>query len=75
MTAELEALVKALDAVIEARSGEEAKRLEELYDSRLEDVLSRNPGLSREKLALLVDFAYRQWLRAERKPSSIPPKA
>ena len=43
MIAELEVLVKALDAVIEARSGAEATRVQEIYESRLGDVLSRHP--------------------------------
>ena len=36
MNAELEALVMALDAVLEARAGDEARRLEAVYQSRLE---------------------------------------
>ncbi len=43
MTAELEVLVKALDAVIEARSGAEATRVQEIYESRIGDVLPRHP--------------------------------
>jgi hypothetical protein len=39
MNPELQALVLALDAVIEARAGEDAKRLEAIYQSKLEDVL------------------------------------
>ena len=53
MTAELEVLVKALDAVIEARSGAEATRLQEIYQSRLGDVLSHHPAISPHKHALL----------------------
>ena len=75
MNAELEALVLALDAVIEARAGDQAERLENLFQSRINDVLSRYPGVSRERLMLAVDFAHRRWIRAQQNPSSLPPKA
>jgi hypothetical protein len=75
MNAELEALVLALDAVIEARGGDEAQRLEAIYRSRLDDVLLRRPGISRERLMRAVDFAHAQWLRGQRKPSTLPPTA
>ena len=75
MNAELEALLKALDAVLNARTGAEARRLEEIYNSQVEDALGRYPAISREKLMALVAFAYRRWVRAQIKPPSIPPKA
>jgi hypothetical protein len=75
MNSELEALVRALDAVIQARGGQEAEQLEAIYQARLEEVLLRSPGLSRERLVAAVDFARRKWQRAEDKPSSMPPKA
>ena len=46
MNAELQALVLALDAVTEGRTGAEAKRLDALYQSRLADALERHPALS-----------------------------
>ena len=75
MNAELDALIVALDAVLQARSGDESKRLEAIYQSRLDDVLMRHPGLSRETLIRAVDFAHANWLRAQRKPPTLPPKA
>ena len=75
MNAELEALVLALDAVILARDGDEAERMDKFYQSRLDDVLMRNPGLSRDRLIATVDYAYRRWLKAQEKPSSLPPRA
>ena len=75
MNAELEALVLALDAILQARAGDDAKRLEAIYQSRLDDVLARCSGLSREGLIHAVDFAYRKWLNTQKKPSSLPPKA
>ena len=75
MKAELEALVLALDAVRQAKSGPEADRLYELYLARLGDVLRRNPGLSAESLEVAIDLQHRRWLRAQQKPTSLPPKA
>ena len=49
--------------------------MEAQYQSRLDDVLSRCPGVSRERLIGAVDFAHAQWLRGQRKPSAIPPQA
>jgi hypothetical protein len=75
MSTELEASVVALEAVLQAGSGEEAKRLGAIYQSRLDDELSRHPGVAREKLMGAVDFAHAKWLRAQRQPPTLPPKA
>jgi hypothetical protein len=75
MNAELQALVLALDAVIEGRTGAEAKRLEALYQSRLADALERYPGLSRQTLEAMVYVAYRRWIRPQEKPPTLPPNA
>jgi hypothetical protein len=76
MNPELEALVLALDAVVQARGGDDAEKLEALYQARLEEVLARSPGLSRDRLIRAVDFAHKKWEHPqEKKPSSMPPKA
>lgn len=76
MNAELEALVRALDAVMEARGGEEAEKFEATYETKLQEVLSGHPGLSRERLVRAVDFAHRKWQHTrEKKPASMPPRA
>jgi len=75
MNAELEALIAALEASLQARSGDEAKRLEAIYQSRLDEVLTRHPGLTREKLMGAVYFAHAKWLRAQRQPPTLPPNA
>ena len=76
MNAELEAILKSYDAFREARqSGVLADDLYAIYDSRLDDVLQRFPGLSKETLQRLVDSAYGPWCRAQNKPSAIPPRA
>jgi hypothetical protein len=75
MNPELEALIAALDAVLQARNGDEANRLEAIYQSRLDDALMRHPGLARDHLVHAVDFAHAKWLRAQRQPPTLPPTA
>jgi hypothetical protein len=75
MNAELEALLRSFDALLEARSGADAERLKALHESRLEDALAKRPGLTREQLVELVDFAYRRWIKAQKKFPTVPPKA
>ena len=74
MNRELEAVLKSYDAFQQAPPSE-AKPLEEMYQARLDEVLQRHKGLSRQTLERLVDRKYRLWLRAQDKPTSIPPKA
>ena len=75
MNSELEALVLALDAVINAGAGDEAELMEATYQSRLEAVMARHTSISRERLIAAVDFAHRRWLRAQKRPPTIPPAA
>jgi hypothetical protein len=76
MNGELEALLLALDAVIESTSGAEAKRLEAIYNSRLDDVVARVPSLTRQRLSQMVSRRYETWKRAQQpKFPSVPPKA
>jgi hypothetical protein len=74
MNAELEAILKAYDAFLQAR-GEAAERLREIYQSQLEEAWQRHPGISQEKLEQAIRVKYFQWLRADKNPSAIPPKA
>jgi len=74
MRAELEAILKAYDAARQAASADE-KRLVAIYYQKLDDVLSRHPNLPRATLERMVEFAYRRWVKAESKPSSMPPHA
>jgi hypothetical protein len=76
MNAELEAILMSYQAFKEAReSGAQAGDLYAIYDSRLDDVLQRQPNLSKETLQRMVDSAYGPWLRAQKKPSAMPPRA
>jgi len=74
MNRELEAVLLALDAWKEAR-GPDAERFEMLFESRLEDVAERHPGLSRETLRSLIERQHRRWVLAQKKPTALPPKA
>ena len=74
MNRDLEALLKAYDAFMQAR-GKKAEQLRALYESRLEECLTPHPGLTRELLHRTVQLAYRRWVRAQSKPSTIPPTA
>jgi ElaB/YqjD/DUF883 family membrane-anchored ribosome-binding protein len=49
MDAELEALVKSLDAFLQA-TGAKAKELEAAYESKLDQVIERNPNVSKHSL-------------------------
>lgn len=75
MKAELEGLILAREALLEARSGEEARHARSLYHSRLDTVLERFPNLSRRTLELMIERAHSRWSKAQEKPSSIPPSA
>ena len=43
--------------------------------ARLDDLLQRRPGLARSVLERAVGLAHNRWLKAQVKPSSLPPKA
>lgn len=74
MDAELEALVKAYDAFLQVR-GAGASRLWHIYESRLDYALARRPKVAKESLHRAVQWAYRQWVRAQSSPPTLPPKA
>lgn len=75
MNQELEALILAYEAVSASRDREALQRMED-FESRLDLVLDRNPGLSRDTLRKSIIRAHRKWaLRQEDKPPAIPPKA
>ena len=75
MNAELEALVLALEAVIEEKGSGDTKQLEAIYKSHLDEALERHPGVSRAALVEMVDRTHRRWLSANKKFSSMPSKA
>ena len=74
MNPELELLVSAYDTLLATR-GEEAKLVAEVFKSRVDDVLERYPNLSRETLGRMIVLAHRNWVNAQKRPPSMPPKA
>jgi hypothetical protein len=72
---ELEALILAYEAASEARDTEAAHCME-AFESLLDDVMTRRPGISRDILRKSVIKAHRKWaLGQEKKPPTIPPRA
>ena len=74
MNHELEEILKAYDAAKQA-SGADEKQLLARYESTLDEVLQRHPNLSRATLEGAIQRAYGRWLKAQDKPTSLPPKA
>jgi hypothetical protein len=73
MNAELEAILKAYDAFMQAR-GEAAEKLWEDYQKLL-DQAAAGHGISGEVLHRAVKTKYFQWLRRLENPPTIPPNA
>lgn len=75
MNRELEALILAYEEV-SASGDTEAERCMEVFESLLDDVMTRHPGLSRDILRKSIIKAHRKWaLKQANKPPAIPPKA
>jgi hypothetical protein len=74
MNPDLEALIRAYDAVTLAKN-EQAPALWGHFESLLESVLTRNPRIQRESLVRSLQHAHRQWQRAQAKPTTLPPNA
>jgi hypothetical protein len=74
MNAELEALLNALQSIYEVHRKEDVTRLQALYDVRVKEAAERL-GVSKTALDIAVREKRFKWLRAQRGPSSIPPKA
>jgi len=73
MSRDLESLLELFDAVKEAPAPDVEAR-QSLYQARLQEVSDRLK-ISRESLHRLVLRKHLPWLRANSKPSSLPPKA
>ena len=74
MDPELEALLKSYDAFLEARGGADEQQLFALYESRLEDAAQRG-RINKESLDRAVRRKYTGWVKANTRPSTLPPKA
>jgi hypothetical protein len=75
MNSELEALIRALDAVLNARSGAEAKQFEAVYQTMIDDLQMRVPHVLRKKLLQMIAVQHSKWRKAQNHFPTIPPKA
>ena len=64
MNPELEALLKAWDAYLQAREGEEADRLLARYEAQLEEICGRRK-IRKELLERAVWRSYQRWQWAD----------
>jgi ribosomal 50S subunit-associated protein YjgA (DUF615 family) len=74
MNPELEALIRAYDATMQA-APDQVARLRAIYDSKLDQVMERCPRLSRQALEGMVRLARNRWLKSHEKPTTLPPRA
>ena len=74
MNPDLEALVKAYDALTGCRK-EHAADARRGFQALLTDTLAKHSHLERERLLLAVHLAHRRWVRAQDKPTTLPPRA
>jgi hypothetical protein len=69
MNPEMEKLLQLFD---EAQQSRQAERL---FEDQFDELCSQYSGISRDKLRQVVRTAYLRWLKANRKPPTIPPSA
>jgi len=74
MNRELEALIKAYDAAIQAQ-GRESMRLEAIYESLLAEAQAQHKNISLEALDSVVRLAHSRWARAQARFPTLPPGA
>jgi hypothetical protein len=74
MNKQLEELLKAWDAYVQARKGIEADRCLAFYQSLLEDHCQHS-RVPKERLHLGLQRQYWRWVQAQRRFPTVPPKA
>jgi hypothetical protein len=74
MSPELERLLEAYHETLTCPPDEASQRAAE-FDRLLNDVLCRRPGTSRAALLEALQGRYRDFCRARRKTTTLPPKA
>jgi predicted secreted protein len=74
MSPELERLLAALYER-DTCEPQERDRWERIVSRLLEDAMHRVPNASRQQFLEAISDRYRQFVRARRKPPTIPPKA
>jgi hypothetical protein len=75
MNPELEALIKAYEAVIESRGSGGHARSQAILDSLLDALLDHHPRFDRQTVQRVVREGHRRWVIAQRQPPTLPPKA
>jgi hypothetical protein len=73
MKAEFEALLENYDSLLQAK-GVDVRSWSEIFESRLDDAAARS-GLHKEILREAIRKKYLPWIRANKKPSALPPRA
>ncbi len=74
MSRDLESLFEAYDQKLTCPPDEKPERIA-VFERLLDEVLSRRPGTSRDALLEAVQLRYREFRRARRKTTTLPPKA
>jgi hypothetical protein len=74
MDPELEALLRAWEAYDAQEQGSEAERLLARYESSLASAAATRK-LNPDVLHRAVKWAFRDWIRAQSHPPTLPPKA
>lgn len=74
MHPDLEALIQAYDAALEA-GPQQAAALRDEFEQRFQDLLARTAGVSEASLRNVVRLAHGRWLRTQQKPPTLPRKA
>ena len=75
MNPDLKAVLKAFDALMEARTRAEAQQHRAIYESKLEGDLEKRPGLSKATPHNAIVKRYSVWVNKTTKPSTLPPMA
>ena len=74
MNRDLEALLLALDALLQA-GPDDAGRLEAIFNERLADTLTEYPNLTKEGLLRALHAYHPKWVKAQQRPPTMPPRA
>ena len=75
MNQDLEKLILAYEVLSISRDIEAARALNE-FEILLDEILNKNPGISRELLRNSIIKSHRDWARKQnQKPPTIPPRA
>jgi hypothetical protein len=74
MNRDLEELLKAYDAYAQSKKPD-SKKLFTAYQVRLDAIVAKVPNLSRSGLHSSILARYPAWIRAQQKPSTLPPTA